>query len=82
MPLGTPIDRRRGGGLSKVCALLSAFDREGLSDEVHVLAQQMHDHLDARQTRVERGSGAETLQRLMSAILQENADHLLELQQG
>ena len=58
--------------MSKVAALLSAYHREGLSDDVHVLAQQFEEQLNARTSRIESGSWADKLVRLVTAVLNED----------
>ena len=78
-PAGTPLDRNRGGGLTKVAVLLSAYDRDGFDDNLQVLAEQMQDALDARTSRIERHSWADKLRRLLTAIFNEDADMVHEL---
>ena len=74
------MDRHRGGGLAKVVALLSAYNREGMSDDVRALAQQLaRQQQNARTGATEPGRWQEKLGRLITAILNENEDHVMEL---
>ena len=55
--------------MTKAAVLLGAFERDGMCDDLHLLAQRFMDALDARTTRIQDGSWAEKLRRLCIAVL-------------
>ena len=55
--------------------------REASPETRWVLAMLFRRRIVSERTRVERNSWAEKLQRLVTAILQESEDHILELQE-
>ena len=75
----TPLDRRRGGAVTKVAVLLGAFDRDGMSAGLRDMAERFQDALDARTARIDDGSWAEKLQRLIIAIDNQDEDMVHEL---
>ncbi|CAE7245385.1 tho2 [Symbiodinium sp. CCMP2592] len=78
-PDGTPLDRRRGGAVTKVAVLLGAFERDGLSADLLDMAERFQDALSARTTRIEDGSWADKLRRLVIAIENQDEDMVQEL---
>ncbi|CAE7284861.1 unnamed protein product [Symbiodinium sp. CCMP2592] len=78
-PVVAAKEERAGGAVTKVAVLLGAFERDGLSADLLDMAERFQDALSARTTRIEDGSWADKLRRLVIAIENQDEDMVQEL---
>ena len=78
VPLGQPLDNKRGGAATKVAVLLGAFDR-GNQRELEELAERFLGDINARTDPVADGSWGDKLRRLCTAIGQDDGREIRDL---